>query len=189
MLLIGQIHGYIEFYNVGPCGSSLRNCIVKDYTPCNLLSLTVLYFTFTFIHFLSLLKHFGRSPLLHSCIDHHSPFSGKHSQYRHNFWSLFTMSNFRPFILFACTTLWAIAPLMISYPKYLNTPKALPPLLSLETYFVLHAAALRSCAQIRKQVALWYMNKPHVIPLVSPRIWTAGILKRVAIIFIRRIEP
>ena len=54
MLLVGQVRRYIEFYNVIVCDSSMRNRIVKDYTPCNLLSFTVLYYTLTFIQFLSL---------------------------------------------------------------------------------------------------------------------------------------
>ena len=97
-LWVRYVDTYIEFYNVRVCDSSMRNRIVKDYTPYNLLSFTVLYFTFTFIQFLSLWKHLGRSPLLHSSIDHHSRSMVNIHNSRHKFLSLFPMSNSHPLI-------------------------------------------------------------------------------------------
>lgn len=83
MLLVGQVRRYIEFYSVRAGGSCLWNCIVRTALPAVYVLLCSL--TFSIIHLLLLFKHFGRSPSMHSCIDHDFPCSGKHPQFSPQF--------------------------------------------------------------------------------------------------------
>ena len=182
MLLVGQVRRYIEFYNVRAGGSCLWNCIVRTALPAVYVLLCSL--TLSIIHLLLLLfKHFGRSPSMHSCIDHDFPCSGKHPQFSPQF----------SVIIFP-TLSFSLPPLrrlqvwchVLPNTKISQYPKTLPSLLASESWFVLRAVAPRSCANqaaglaplpiIRcsyESISTVYIRISQMVihtPLFSPRI-------------------
>lgn len=142
MLLVGQVRRYIEFYNVRAGGSCLWNCIVRTALPAVYVLLCSL--TLSIIHLLLLFKHFGRSPSMHSCIDHDFPCSGKHPQFSPQFSVIIF-----PTLSFSFATFKAIASLMPCLTQHQNI--SIPQNLALLVGVRELVRPSRSCtAQLRK---------------------------------------